>query len=664
MATATNAQKIAGLYAAFFNRAPDAAGLAFWEAQFTGTATVNTLAVQFAANPVFTSTYGSLTDVQFVNAVYQNVLGAAGDAAGVDYWVGQLKNGGADARANFVAQFVNDALTVDVSTFTGLTAEERAVAQTRQDTLTNKANVGLYFAEKLGTASNITTTGDITLDPAYKAAQAALSNVNGTAASVSAAEGRIDIAVGTSDPAGSLVGQNSALTAALVDLQTKTAAELTALKALATADNAADAAPETTEAGIKAHVDGFITSDALPALQDATAQLATAKANAANAEKVLVDARASTSDATLKANVTTALNAVNADATAKGLYTVVTSANAAVAATTDVAVLTSLKGALSAYVTAGGATGTVLAGSASATVGTLLDTVNGVLALKVGDVQTPGDSSATPPIVEVRYTAEAIAAAQKALVESFLTGLANDTKAFVLNPAVSDSPTASETAVINAITAVETRDKAYATQLEAEGKFTANSLGLALRAEETKVTQRDALIKNSTDTNAAVTKETADLAKVQAAFDAHATSQANVTAAQKVITDLGYVTGDLKTGVVTADKDLFVANTTKGGAADVIQAGFATGDELFIGTQYKFGGATTATTDLAALNAAGSSTALEVFFQQVGTNTVVHIETKAFANASADPSVDTATITLTGVTASTLTFENGFVHVA
>lgn len=660
MATATNAQKIAGLYAAFFNRAPDAAGLAFWEAQFTGTATVNTLAVQFAANPVFTSTYGSLTDVQFVNAVYQNVLGAAGDAAGVDYWVGQLKNGGADARANFVAQFVNDALTVDVSTFTGLTAEERAVAQTRQDTLTNKANVGLYFAEKLGTASNITTTGDITLDPAYKAAQAALSNVNSTAASVSAAEGRIDIAVGTSDPAGSLVGQNSALTAALVDLQTKTAAELTALKALATADNAADAAPKTTEAGIKAHVDSFTTTDALPALQDATGQLATAKANAANAEKALVDARALTSDATLKANVTTALNAVNADATAKGLYTAVTNANAALAATTDVAVLTSLKGALSAYVTAGGATSTVLA--ASVTVGTLLDTVNGVLALKVGDVQTKGDSSVTPPIVEVLYTAKTIATAQKALVESFLTPA--NTKAFVLNPAVSDSPTASETAVINAITAVETRDKAYATQLEADNVFTADSLGQALRAEETKVTQRDALIKNSTDTNAAVTKETADLAKVQAAFDAHATSQANVTAAQKVITDLGYVAGDLNTGVVTADKDLFVANTTNGLAANVIQAGFATGDELFIGTQYKFGGATTATTDLAALNAAGSSTALEVFFQQVGTNTVVHIETKAFANASADPSVDTATITLTGVTASTLTFENGFVHVA
>lgn len=662
MATATNAQKIAGLYAAFFNRAPDAAGLAFWEAQFTGTATVNTLAVQFAANPVFTSTYGSLTDVQFVNAVYQNVLGAAGDAAGVDYWVGQLKNGGADARANFVAQFVNDALTVDVSTFTGLTAEERAVAQTRQDTLTNKANVGLYFAEKLGTASNITTTGDITLDPAYKAAQAALSNVNGTAASVSAAEGRIDIAAGTSDPAGSLVGQNSALTAALVDLQTKTAAELTALKALATADNAADAAPKTTEAGIKAHVDSFTTSAALPALQDATGQLATAKANAANAEKALVDARASTSDATLKANVTTALNAVNADATAKGLYTAVTNANAAFAATTDVAVLTSLKGALSAYVTAGGATSTVLA--ASVTVGTLLDTVNGVLALKVGDVQTQGDSSATPPIVEVLYTAETIAAAQKALVESFLTAPANTNKAFELKPAVSDSPTASETAVINAITAVETRDKAYATKLEAENVFTAHSLGQALRAEETKVTQRDALIKNSTDTNAAVTKETADLAKVQAAFDAHATSQADVTAAQKVITDLGYVAGNLNTGVVTADKDLFVANTTNGLAANVIQAGFATGDELFIGTQYKFGGATTATTDLAALNAAGSSTALEVFFQQVGTNTVVHIETKAFANASADPSVDTATITLTGVTASTLTFENGFVHVA
>lgn len=358
MATATNAQKIAGLYAAFFERAPDAAGLSYWEGQFTGNATVNTIAVQFAANPVFAATYGSLTDVQFVNAVYQNVLGAAGDAAGVDYWVSQLKTGGADARANFVAQFVNDALTVDVASFTNLTAEERAVAQGRQDTLTNKANVGLHFAEKFGSASNITATGDITKDPAYLAAQAAIKNVTADPATAAAAEGRIDIAVGTADPVGSLVGQNSALTAALVDLQAKAVAEDAALEALAVAANAAADVPKTG-----ADLAGYIkdvkenTVTPLSIVQGASVAVANAKSAAADFEKTLVDARAATgTDASLKAAVTAGLSAVNADATAKGLLAAATTTKAAVAATTDAAVLGSVKDALTAFLAAGGET--------------------------------------------------------------------------------------------------------------------------------------------------------------------------------------------------------------------------------------------------------------------------------------------------------------------
>lgn len=641
MATATNAQKIAGLYAAFFERAPDAAGLSYWEGQFTGNATVNTIAVQFAANPVFAATYGSLTDVQFVNAVYQNVLGAAGDAAGVDYWVSQLKTGGADARANFVAQFVNDALTVDVASFTNLTAEERAVAQGRQDTLTNKANVGLHFAEKFGAASNITATGDITKDPAYLAAQAAIKNVTADKATAEAAEGRIDIAVGTSDPVGSLVGQNSALTAALVDLQTKTVAEDAALEALAVAANATAETPFTGD-DLTKFIKDFKADDTkvVGAVVDATSALANAKVAAANAEKTLVDERTAESDAALNAKVTAALNAVNGNTVAKDLLATANSTKAAVAASSDAAVLGSVKDALTAFIAAGGKTSVSL--SATADVGKVLDDVNALLNLKVGD-----DNGGSP------HTAKSILDAQKDGVEAFATA------DYSLTPVKADAPTASETGVINAITAVETRDAAYTKESDAETALTKDPLGLTLRNAQAEVTGREAQIKAVADANANVTKEQADLTKVQAAFDAHATAADKLAAADKTITDLGYHAGSL-----TGDKDVLVADITKiGDAAKVSYVGFATGDELFIGTQYKFGGVAE-TSKLGDLYQAGNASALEVFFEQSGTNTIVHIESKAFSNAGALPANDVASIELTGVAANTLTFENGFVHVA
>ncbi|TFY94582.1 DUF4214 domain-containing protein [Pseudomonas nabeulensis] len=642
MATATNAQKIAGLYAAFFERAPDAAGLSYWEGQFTGNATVNTIAVQFAANPVFAATYGSLTDVQFVNAVYQNVLGAAGDAAGVDYWVSQLKTGGADARANFVAQFVNDALTVDVASFTNLTAEERAVAQGRQDTLTNKANVGLHFAEKFGAASNITATGDITQDPAYLAAQAAIKNVTADPATAAAAEGRIDIAVGTSDPVGSLVGQNSALTAALVDLQAKTVAEAQALEALALADNAADAAPITDAALLEKFVTDFDDAAALAAVSDANSSVADAQKDVADSTNALTAARALNSDVALKTAATQAQTAVDNDSAVKALQVTANNAKTALASTTDLAVLTAVQDALSAYVKAGGLVSTELNDTTNVTVGDLVNQVNAVLNLKVG---VDGDAAF-------------IAAAQKTLVENFLDGADN---AFVVP--VSTPATASETALQTAITKAEARDAAYDASVKADLAFSTegSGKGAALLAAEAAVTARDGQIKAVADAAAAVTKEQADQVKVVAAYDAHTAASDKVVAAEKAIADLGY-----NVGTLTPGKDLFVADAAKVGVAGTVTigAGFATGDELFIGTQYKFGGATDATKTIGDLYAAGNASALEVFFEQSGANTIVHVEAKAFANAGAAPANDVANIVLTGVNANTLTFENGFVHVA
>lgn len=628
MATANNAQKIAGLYAAFFERAPDAAGLAYWEEKFTDSATVADLAVEFAAHPVFQDTYGDMTDVQFVQAIYQNVLGAPGDADGIDYWVSFLKAGGENVRAEFVAQFVNDALTVDLSEFTDLTAEELAVAQQRQDTLTNKVEAGLYFTEKFGAASNI-TADDITQDPAYLAAQAAISNVTADPASVAAAKGRVDVAVQTDDPADSLIGQNSALTAALVDLQGKQAAEADASVALAAlvTPNWNNLTAEQKNAAVQA-------LDPVEARNDAETAVADAKLASAQANNVLTRARAEESDAELKADVAEALAEVNGNAEAKALLTTVNSANAKVAAGSDLAVLTALKTALANFVDAGGLVDASVGNGKI--VAELINDVNEALNEK--DVaSTPANEA------EVALAAE---------VDGYVAAK------YELDT-VGTTPTAAEKALQDAINAVVARDQAKIDQAAAEEAFSGNGLGAALRGAEGELAERDALIKASSDAAANVTKAEANLNAVQKAYDALVAAGEAVEAAELVIEELGVnlVTGD----TATAEDDLFVADL----GTDAEINGFAAGDQLYIGTQFKFGGDDVAA-NAADLFEAGDESALEVFFVQNGTTAEVHIEEKAFANAGsgAVAGTDITVIELTGVNVDALSFDNGFVSFA
>jgi Ca2+-binding RTX toxin-like protein len=210
MPAVTNAQLIAGFYAAIFNRAPDPSGLAYWEDQFSGTSSsIYTLAAGFTAHPVFTTTYGAMANQLFVETIYQNILGAGGDAEGISYWTAKLDGG--EGRSTLLADFVHDALTVDVSQFTNLTQSERDVAQARQDALTNKADVGLNFAASLGAAGNLDPTTDTTTqtglesDTAYLASQAAIANVTSDPTSVTMANTAITTALQTSEPTQALV---------------------------------------------------------------------------------------------------------------------------------------------------------------------------------------------------------------------------------------------------------------------------------------------------------------------------------------------------------------------------------------------------------------------------------------------------------------------------
>ena len=112
---ATAQQVIAGLYAAFYNRAPDKDGLAYWEERAsTGNelAIFSEIAAGFAAHPKFAELYDALSNQQFVEAIYVNVLGFDGDSAGIAFWTEAIDNG--SSRSDMVAQFVFSALNINL----------------------------------------------------------------------------------------------------------------------------------------------------------------------------------------------------------------------------------------------------------------------------------------------------------------------------------------------------------------------------------------------------------------------------------------------------------------------------------------------------------------------------------------------------------------------
>ena len=81
------------LYFSFFGRIPDYGGLLFQVNAFRQGVALDVIAQNFSNSPEFTSRYGALTDDQYINLVYQNVLGRAPDPAGYSFYFTHLQNG-------------------------------------------------------------------------------------------------------------------------------------------------------------------------------------------------------------------------------------------------------------------------------------------------------------------------------------------------------------------------------------------------------------------------------------------------------------------------------------------------------------------------------------------------------------------------------------------
>ena len=95
------------MYIAYFNRAPDAVGLAFWGTAYANGMSMEEIANEFASQPETLATYPEdASNIKFVSDVYQNVLGRAPDIDGLRFWTDGL-NEGAIARGEFILSMLN-----------------------------------------------------------------------------------------------------------------------------------------------------------------------------------------------------------------------------------------------------------------------------------------------------------------------------------------------------------------------------------------------------------------------------------------------------------------------------------------------------------------------------------------------------------------------------
>ena len=120
---------------AYFDRAPDAPGLAYWFKEiYEGTLSLFDTARSFTDQPEYAATYppGS-SNRDFVQTIYANLFDRLPDGPGWDYWEDQLNNG--LPRDTFILTVINGAYAPTGGVL------DRVL-------LVNKHDVSMYYAEQ------------------------------------------------------------------------------------------------------------------------------------------------------------------------------------------------------------------------------------------------------------------------------------------------------------------------------------------------------------------------------------------------------------------------------------------------------------------------------------------------------------------------------------
>ena len=238
-AAASVQQEINGLYVALYGVAATGPGVTYWINQALAHDSSETLASADSTAPIpltdaqfigeqfvetqatyFQSEYGSLTDAQFVQALYSNIGGSSiSNTVDLNYWSGQLQAaeatlGDADngllARASVIGQFVHDLISNNLypfganaaenAAYFGLSASDYAAVVADQQSCLDKIAVSQSYAQNAtatgpGSILNYTTE----FGPAWTAAQTILADVTANPVTASTAIVGINNAVAHQD---------------------------------------------------------------------------------------------------------------------------------------------------------------------------------------------------------------------------------------------------------------------------------------------------------------------------------------------------------------------------------------------------------------------------------------------------------------------------------
>ena len=144
-APSADVTRLVELYTAFFNRVPDADGMSFWIDEMKAGKTTNQVAEAFYnAGVNYSSLTGfssSMTNADFINVIYKNVLGRkdGADAGGLSFWETEITSGRA-TRGTLVTDILDSAHTFKGNATWGWVA----------DLLDNKIAVAKKFSIDMG----------------------------------------------------------------------------------------------------------------------------------------------------------------------------------------------------------------------------------------------------------------------------------------------------------------------------------------------------------------------------------------------------------------------------------------------------------------------------------------------------------------------------------
>lgn len=108
------ADDIGRLYLAAFNRLPDAQGLEYFVGDYLKGQTIANIANSFVISSEFATLYGfSVTDADYIELLYNNVLNRSSDQEGYEYWQNDIANG--QGYDDVLVSFANSQEFIDLT---------------------------------------------------------------------------------------------------------------------------------------------------------------------------------------------------------------------------------------------------------------------------------------------------------------------------------------------------------------------------------------------------------------------------------------------------------------------------------------------------------------------------------------------------------------------